>query len=359
MKKVSFNNLEKFEYLPYAKINLGAIKNNAKIIKNSTKALVCAVVKSNAYGHGLVESALAINEHCDCFAVCSLCEGVSLRIAGINKPIICLLPINNVRRALLYDITLCIHSIKYFKELNRFASKNGLKVNCHIAVNTGMNRLGIDNLNELDSCLKSNGNINITGIYSHFYNVESKKECETQFLSFLPFVQMAKLYNKEVIAHISASGGFVLNEKYHLDMVRIGIMNYGYCPIKSDIKLQRAMTVIAPLIQKRRVQAGENLLYGDYKTNTDLNLGIYAYGYANGVRYPLFSQINNSCMNICANLQQEKELIIMDNATKVAKKLKTIEYHVLTTFGNNCKRIYGDLNENYFGKIQGKKTCIF
>ena len=92
-KPFNFNRFKKLDYIPFAYINLNAIKSNARLIKSNTNALVCAVVKSNAYGHGLVESAWVINNYCDYFAVCDLYEGIKLRISGIEKPIICLTPI--------------------------------------------------------------------------------------------------------------------------------------------------------------------------------------------------------------------------------------------------------------------------
>ncbi|MBR3864107.1 MAG: alanine racemase [Clostridia bacterium] len=345
------NDFKKFDYLPFAYINLSAIKSNAKLIKCNTSALFCAVVKSNAYGHGLVESAWAINSYCDYFAVAELSEGVTLRISGIDKPIICLTPISDITRAIEYDITICVHNLNYFNNLNSFCLKNNLSIKVHIAVNTGMNRLGLDSINELDYCLKNAKIIKITGIYSHFYNSSSKRDAQNQFLRFLPFAQKAKGYNGQIVAHISASGGFVLDEKYHLDMVRIGLMLYGYSPIKSCFKLNKAMTVYAPLLQKRSLLRGQNLLYGSYKLNKDLQVGIYAYGYANGERKPIDNQINNSCMNICAIKSQRRFVTIMKNATTLARRFNTIEYQILTSFGNNCKRIYGEIDENYFGKI--------
>ncbi len=347
----NFNQFEKLDYIPFVHVNLGAITNNIKIIKQNTSALICAVVKSNAYGHGLVESAWAVNSYCDYFAVCELYEAIKLRISGIDKPIICLVPIKDITRASLYDITVCVHSLQYFKRLKAFCLKNQLYINVHIAVNTGMNRLGIDTLDELDYCLKISEFIKITGVYSHFFNVSSKVDTQKQFLHFLPFIERAKQVNEQIVTHISASGGFILNQKYHLDMVRIGLMLYGYSPIKTNLKLTKAMTVFAPLIQKRKLLSGQNLLYGDYKLNKDLQVGIYAYGYANGERRAIHTQINNSCMNICANSKNQKIITIMKNASVLARRFNTIEYQILTLFGNNCKRIYGELNENYFGKI--------
>lgn len=331
-----------FDFQPLAKISISALKHNAKIVKNNTRSLVCAVVKGDAYGHGLVECVRVFYPYCDYFAVCSLDEGVALRIAGIDKPILCLLPIKNLSRAITYDITVCINSVDYFLSANEFCKQRGVFLNAQIAVNTGMNRLGIDGLNQLKFCLFNANNIKITGVYSHFYNVKNKKHLLNQYQKFLPFYYFAKSFNSDIICHISASGAFSLGEQFHFDMVRVGIVMYGYNAINGTFKLKKAMKVVAPQLQERIVHKGDNLLYGNYKITKEKRVALYAYGYLNGFRRHNAGLLNNNCMNICASERIKKDILIMQSAATLAKALNTIEYEILTSFGNNCKRVYGD-----------------
>lgn len=324
------------EYTPKAIINLNALNHNAKVIQTAVNQPICGVIKSNAYGHGLVKSAFAIKNYCSFFAVCSLSEGIELRLAGITKPILCLLPINNILRANYYKITPTVHSVNYFKKVNAICKTAKISLGVHIAVNTGMNRLGLNNLSELSYCLNNQEWVKVQGLFSHFYNAKSLQDCTLQYNKFLPFVSYAKGKNNKIIAHISSSASVSLTNKFNLDMVRIGLLMYGYNAINGTFRLKKAMKVVAPTICKRHFLKGDNLLYGNYKMQQSKRVLICAYGYANGFRSPLNSQFNNSCMNVSALSKN----LLFTNAQKLAKELNTNEYDILTRFGNGCEKIY-------------------
>lgn len=328
------------EYQPVALINLTAISNNAKKIKKALNGKVfCAVVKSDAYGHGLIECARAVLPFCDYFAVASLQEGVNLRLAGINKPVLCLLPVKNLLRAITYNIEFAVHTPKYLLEVASLCERINKCANVHIAVNSGMNRLGLNSLDELDFVLKNTGKfVNISGVFSHFYSAENQEKSDKQFNTFAPFYERVKRNYEEVIGHIASSSSLLYGEKYLMDMARVGIAIYGYSAINGTFALEKIMKVVANKVQPRILNEGEQLLYGDYLLEENSSLGIYSYGYANGKRACSSNMLNNACMNLCAIKSEKNAVTVMDDASRFNKDY--IPYEVLTSFGLNCKRIY-------------------
>ena len=333
---------------PRAFIDLNAVKNNAKKVKSACKnAKLCAVVKSNAYGHGACEVANAIDKYCDYFAVATVSEGIALRFAGIVKPILCLLPDSDFLRASYYRLTLTVQSESDAQMLADFCLKSKSRIKFHLAVNSGMNRLGISTFSELLNIFNiiENSGADLDGVYSHFYNAKSDRTLQKQFKFFLPFVSAVKQKYKNAIAHISSSGALCKSDKYNLDMVRVGLLIYGYKPVNGTFSLKKAMIVKADCINKRQLKRGQNLLYGNYKVKRNTTAFILPYGYFNGLRTGLDGQLNNSCMNLCA---VKKNGVIVSDAATTARRAKTNCYNVLTAFGNGCKRIYfyGEQNEN-------------
>jgi len=340
------------EYAPVAIIDLSAIKSNVKQIKCKLKSRFCAVVKGDAYGHGLVECSRAIEPFCDYFAVGSLNEGVALRIAGITAPILCLLPVKNIARAVEYGIQFAVHSKEYLKQVDYICSSLGVSASVHIAVNSGMNRLGIDSLSELESAFNQKS-LKIEGVFSHLYNPSNKLDREAQLKRFLPFCEFAKQKNVNIITHLASSSILALEEKYALDMVRVGLAIYGYNAINAHFRLKPAMKIVAPVLNERSLNKGDSLLYGSYKVKNKEEVCICAYGYINGKRAGLNSGRNNACMNLCAINGAGDYKVIMDDAFACANRINGITYEVLTAMGNNCKRVYlrEKEYENYCGKI--------
>ncbi len=327
------------EYAPIAIIDLDAIKSNVKQIKSRLKARFCAVVKGDAYGHGLVECARVIEPFCDYFAVGSLSEGVALRIAGITAPILCLLPVKNVARAVEYDVQFTIHNEEYLKQVAYICSSIGATAKVHVAVNSGMNRLGIDNLSELENTFNQKS-LKIEGVFSHLYNPSNKIDREAQYKKFIPFRDLAKNKNANVITHLASSSVLALESKYGLDMARVGLAMYGYSAVNTHLRLKPAMKVVAPTLNKRNLNKGEALLYGNYKLKANEDLSICSYGYVNGKRIGLKEGRNTACMNLCAISGIDEYKVIMDDAFAYANRINGITYEVLTSMGNNCKRVY-------------------
>lgn len=326
-----------------AVVNLSRLRKNLLTIKNSivNGVKVCAVVKSNAYGHGLVPVATCIESQVDYFAVSFLEEGVRLRYAGITKPILILIPLldSELEIASRYDLSVAMQSVSQIKR----AVKRNLYLKVHLAVNTGMNRLGIDKISELNQILKviKNSSVRFQGIFSHFVS-SNEQSCKEQVKRFAPFVKIAKKFQPRVIVHICSSGT-MCSKSYCYDMVRVGLALYGYLP--NGIKMQKikpCMKIYAKKLCDRKLKVGENLLYGNYNLQTNSKISIIKYGYADGGDRTRGKDFNNRCMDMSAVKKCGKFYLVMSNADRLAQKTGTISYDILVKYTARCKYIYED-----------------
>lgn len=351
-----------------AVINLKNVKNNAlKIKKRLPKGCrFCAVVKADGYGHGGVEVATYIHDVADCFAVAFVSEGVKLRLSGVKKDILVLLPASDdeLDIAIEYNLTLSAFTKGAVEKINRVALEKNKKVKIHIKYNTGMNRLGVNGLDNLKALLEfslEKRGIIVDGVYSHYANPNDKISRERATNQFLLANKLVKGYNKNITCHISASGGFLHGQFF--DMVRVGILLYGYTPYITDkIAVKKALAVYSPVIQGRTVKAGDSALYGDCLAVSDTEISLIPYGYADGLfRAKISGQYNNRCMDISAvetkkikgvclskkidgfalnKVGGKKYIPVMVDAEKTAKEYDTISYEVLTKCALRAEKIY-------------------
>lgn len=333
-----------------AYVHLERLKKNARAIKARLKKdqKFCAVVKADAYGHGAPVVANALHSLCDCFAVAIVEEGVELRLSGITKDILVLIPPSkeNVSRAVAFNLTISVDNLKMIEWIESQSKAQNKITKVQIKYNTGMNRLGVDGLRALNQMAKKISDskwLYLDGLFSHFACPENKNERILAENKFLLANNLVKGYNNKAICHISASGGFLVGAKS--DMIRAGILLYGYKPFPSTaVSVRPVMKIYAPLIEKRKIKAGESALYGVCRAESDLELSLVRYGYADGLnRINIESQFNNRCMDVSAlyNCKATKRgVLIMDNADELAKKYQTISYEILTKSALRAEKIY-------------------
>ncbi|MBQ9514276.1 MAG: alanine racemase [Clostridia bacterium] len=330
-------------------INLATLRENAIAIKNRLNPCVkfCAVCKADAYGHGAEEVSNAIYDIVDCFAVALPEEGVKLRQCGIKKDILVLTPIvkYDIDSIVRHNLTACIDSLSTLKDVERVAKRYRTAVKVHIAINTGMNRFGMDDLDELKSAfefVKDKKYIAIEGIFSHFYNPQDERATKTQLKKFLLAKKVAICYNKDTVCHVSASGGLLRG--IQLDMVRVGILLYGYKPFKCNaISVKPVLKVYTHVIRTRRVKKNENVLYGDYPALKDEEYCILRWGYADGLfRKETKGKINNACMDAVAYRLNgtRKNAVRLPDADALAKNYDTISYEILTKITMRLRKEY-------------------
>ena len=333
-----------------AVINLNVLTENALAVKNKLNNGVkfCAVVKADAYGHGACVVANALYPYVDCFAVALPEEGVALRLAGIDKEILCLNPPLSGDASLIaeYGLTATAYTFKHIDLLQSAAKKRKVNLNVHLKFNAGMNRQGVDGLDKLTELLEyawAKKWVNITGTYAHLSAPENKNALKSQINKFLLANNLVKGYNNKVTCHVSASGGFL--KGVEADMVRIGILLYGYKPFKSNyVKVKPVMKVYAPSLCKRTLNAGESALYGNRLATEQTDLTLVRYGYADGLfRKETGGQFNNRCMDLTALINPQKSdygYAIMTDADETAEKYGTISYEVLTKSALRAEKIY-------------------
>ena len=283
-----------------AEINLSAITQNFKLIKSRTTADVLAVVKADAYGHGLIPVSKALEEAgADWFGTALLEEAINLRKAGILKPIISwLTPLGeDFKSAIDLDIDLGIPSIDLLDEVIKAASLTGKAARIHLEIDTGMSRGGV--LSEWDQLIKSVlvgvnlKQLKVIGIWSHFARADEPAELmnQEQLSLFEEKVNQAKTAGIDAqFIHIANSAALFTNKSTHKNIIRSGIALFGLSPdIKtigdsSSLGLKPAMKLKAKLNLVKEVKAGSSVGYGGTAVlKSDTKLGVVALGYADGI----------------------------------------------------------------------------
>jgi len=298
------------------RINYDAIVQNARYFKHILgQTKLCAVLKNNAYGHGAARVASALSGIADFFAVGSLQEAVS--VEPFCQNVLILLPLSQKREIQIaasrgFSLTVdSFFTLKAVQNALRDDISAGKKVKIHLALETGMNRLGFSYeqlpqlAREIDCSV-----VEIEGIFSHFWG-ESKNSCDKQKQKFMlgyNFLSNNLRATRRPIAHIANTAATLSNDDYHLDMARIGLGIYGY----GSERLVSAKKVTASVIAAREVKKGQTIGYGaTYIFPRDTRIAIVNVGYANGfsrvlapakvkIGQNIFPTVGNICMAMCA-----------------------------------------------------------
>jgi len=366
-----------------AEISLLAIADNLKLIKSKTNAQVLAVVKADAYGHGLIQvGKAAADAGADWLGTALLEEGITLRNSGIKIPIISwLTPLGeDFKAAINLDIDLSISSIELLTEVIS-AGKSVKKIpRIHVEVDTGMSRGGVGDdwqlfLNELSKAVAAN-EINIVGIWSHFARADEPDEVmnKEQLAVFEDRIKSASAAGiKAEFIHISNSAASLTNKSAHKNIIRWGIGLYGLSPDLNNLgdskslNLKPAMRLKAKLHLVKTVKAGVSVGYGGTAiTKSDTKLGVVTLGYADGIprnannlagvfvggkRAPLIGRVSMDqfVVDLGSNslAKTGDEVIVFGDgaggeytADEWAKASGTINYEIVTRIGSRVPRIY-------------------
>ena len=278
-------------------IDLDRIKHNIEAIKSKIgDARLLGVIKADAYGHGVVEVAKEIEHDCAFFGVAVIEEAIELRKAGFTTPILVLGRVEPYYSDLLvkYDIRPSIFSLEDAKSLSDEAVRQGKTALYHIAVDTGMSRIGFQVTQaDADICkeIAKLPGIAAEGVFTHFATADEKDLTKTlrQKEKFGKFVEMLSARGIDPqIKHTNNSAG-VMNFDDHYDLVRAGIVIYGMYPSedldKSKLGVLPAMKWIAEISHVKTLEAGREVSYGGtYITKKETVVATVPVGYADG--YP-------------------------------------------------------------------------
>ncbi len=283
----------------YVKIDLDAIARNIDAVRQKAGKAVMAVVKADAYGHGAVQVAKILQDKADFFGVSSMLEAQELRRAGIETPILILghTPASAYAMAVRQSIRLTIFRYEDALAFSEEALRLGQTGKIHLAVDTGMSRLGFQVTEEdADLCAAIAGlpGLCVEGLFSHFATADHAdlSRAREQEQRFLAFDRMLKQRRVTVpIRHLDNSAG-ILNFENRYEMVRCGIATYGMYPSgevnTGDVKLEPALQWVSRVVNLRLLPAGREVSYGGtFVTQRPTLVATIPVGYADGYRRSL------------------------------------------------------------------------
>ena len=387
----------------WVEINKKALQNNIqqfqKLIGGSPphqafgsegKVKLMAVVKANAYGHGLVETAKIV-QGLDALwlGVDSIDEAIEIRKARIDAPILILgyTLLSRLEDVVKYDLRQVVYNKETIEKFGSLAPKNKVKV--HLKVETGTSRQGLEKeeLLELAKFIKKYPQIEIEGAYTHYANIEDTTDHSYAQQQLQRFKQALDLLDKNSIKipikHTACSAAVILFSETYFDMVRLGISMYGLWPSKETfvsaqekgrkISLRPVLTWKTKVAQIKKIKAGTPISYGlTERTSQDSKIAVLPVGYWDGYDRKLSGVANvlikgkrckmlgRVCMNMIMvdvshilDIKLEDEVVLLGvqgdpltklgaseiSADELAQKIGTINYEVVTRINPLIPRI--------------------
>jgi alanine racemase len=278
------------------RIDLNAIRDNVARLRAGTEAEVMAVVKADAYGHGMLPAArAALAGGATWLGVCTLGEALELRRAGISAPVLAWLlsPGQPLDEAIAEGVDLSAASLGLLAEIVTAAGRAGRPARVHLKIDTGLARGGATvadwpALVEAAAKAEADGHLEVVGAWSHFVyadapghpTIDGQIEAFTEGLAAAERLGVNPRYR-----HIANSAATLTRPDAHFNLVRPGIAVYGLSPIEGEtFGLRPAMTVRARVMLTKRVPAGQGVSYGHtYATRAETTLAVVPLGYADGV----------------------------------------------------------------------------
>ena len=356
-------------YRTHVEIDLGAIRRNAETIKASTRKRLIAVVKANAYGHGVVPVTKALQGVADMFAVATVEEGVELRQAGVQEPILVLFSSLPEQASLIVEHGL-VPTISDWKFANRLNAIALDKISAHVNVNTGMNRYGVHwtEAAQFLNRLKTLDRLAVKGVFTHLATADETDKSYV-FVQIERFASvLEELRNGGELVHAANSAATLAVPESHFDAVRPGLVLYGVYPVaERPIKLEPALTWKTRIGWVGSLSEGEGVSYGlTYKAPHQTRVAMVQIGYGDGypralsnagevliggARRPIVGRV---CMDVSIvrlesmdNVSVGDEVVLIgkqkDSEIRVdalAHRAGTISYEILTQIGTRVPRIF-------------------
>jgi alanine racemase len=359
-------------------INLDAIAANYKTLKSLTDAKVMAIVKADAFGHGMIEVSKKLESvNVDMLATADFEEAEQIRAAGIKSPLMAWLhgKDTDFSSAIKNDIQIGLSTVEGLESVASAVDKVSKVAQLHLKVDTGLGRNGaaladwpkvIAKAVELEAA----GKVKLVGVFSHLSGTSEKADMD-QLAVFEEAVAKAKALGANFeYRHLAASGATLNYKNTHLDMVRTGIALYGLDPNPetraASFGLVPAMRVSSEVVSVKQVPAGHGVSYGYLHTTKEpTTLALVPFGYAeglprvatgkasvllNGKRYPILARIAMDQFVLDVGNDSVKvgdEVVIFGDAKKgeptaeeLADAAGTINYEIVTRIGGRAKRVF-------------------
>lgn len=350
----------------WLEINLSALKYNLQQIRKrlNNKAKILAVVKDNAYGHGLIPvSQKLVREKVDYLGISNVAEGRELRGAGIRTSILNLGVISSkeeTEEVVRHNIVQTVCSRKIADLLNKEAGRRNKRVKVHLKIDTGMGRLGVfaEEGIKLAKYISARKNLHLEGIFTHFPDAKDKKFTLSQIRNFKVFLQgLIKEGIDFIYQHSANSAAFLNLPETWLNLIRPGLILYGIYP---DIYLNKKLKIKPVLSWKTRVvyikdiPKGWSVGYGrTWTAKKKERIAVLSIGYGGGYFYSLsnkarvlirgkfFPLVGSVCMDqtmvrINRDIKIGDEVVLIGRqgdkqikTEELAKLSKTIPYEIV------------------------------
>lgn len=374
--------------LNWVEIDAAALENNLREFRRrlGPGSKLGAVVKSNAYGHGMLEAAtIARKAGADWLCVNNLDEGVRLREAGHDAPILVMgyVPVADLDTVVARDLQPVVYNEASVDGLGAAALRHGRPAKIHLKVETGTHRQGVEEerVTEFVGRILATRGVELAGVYTHFANIEDTTDhafAESQIAAFDRAVGLVRAAGAvEVLAHSACSAATVLFNRTHRDLARIGISLYGLWSSretyvsclergKPSLALRPVLSWKTRIAQVKTVPEGGFVGYGcTYRATRTLRIAVLPVGYYEGYdrrlsnlghvlirgrRAPIRGRV---CMNMCMvdvtdipGAQLEDEVVLIGaqedevvGADQVAAWCGTINYEVVTRIHERLPRV--------------------
>lgn len=378
----------------WAEIDLDAVKFNIRNIKKKVgDKEIIAVVKADAYGHGAIDLApVLMGNGASKLAVAIITEALELIENNIDAPIMILgyTPLEYGDILIKNDIEQTVYDLEYAKGLSKIALSFGKKAKIHIAIDTGMGRIGFlpssESIKMIEEISELEG-ISIEGLFTHFAtsDEENKEYTYEQFSKLNNIISKLKEIGIDIpLKHASNSGAIMDLPETYLDAVRAGIILYGYYPSeevnKEYLDIRNVMTVKTKVCHIKELDKDMYVSYGRaFKTDKKSIIATLPIGYADGysrllsgkakviINGKLVPVVGRICMDQCmidvtdaGKVKVGDEVIILGsegdlkfNADNMAEAMGTINYEILCMIKQRIPRVY---KEN--GKVINVRNYI-
>ncbi|MCL2720669.1 MAG: alanine racemase [Treponema sp.] len=363
-----------------ALIYLDRFKENINLVKDKIgeKRLICVPIKADAYGHGALQIAkTSLESGAFCFGVAAVSEGVELRKGGIKAPILVFSQSNpdDIPEIIENNLTPFISDIEFASILNEEAGLKNAKLSIHIKIDTGMGRMGcsIDEALQLTHHIMSCSNLKLEGIATHLAVSDSNEKEDTEFTKiqierFKTVIDKIRAEGIDPgIVHAANSGAILQHPESYLDMVRPGLLLYGYNTVNDD-SVKPVMELRSTVVLIKKIKKGETVSYGrTWTADKDTFIAIISAGYAdglprlasnkwqvtiNGKTFPLIGRVSmdQCCVNLCTDdvknlpVKRWDEVIIFgalkQDAASLAQIAQTIPYEITCNINMRVPRVY-------------------
>lgn len=361
----------------FATVSLSRLRANLAAVKAHVEpAKVMAVLKANAYGHGLEAVARCLAPQADAFGVALVEEGIALRTLGIEREILVMGGIwsRQIPLFLEHSLSFTVPSLARLAEIDEAAAALGRTARVHIKVDTGMERIGVHHYSAgplLEAAARS-PHVEVAGIYSHFANADATDLAPTRlqlerFLEVLRFYELRSI--EPPLRHIAGSAALLRLPEANLDMVRPGILLYGVYPHEGaprPVAVKPALSWRTRVVYFKVVEPGSPVSYGStWRSDHRVRLVTVPVGYGDGyfralsnraqvvLRGQRHPQVGRVCMDqMMVNIEWSEghngdEVILIGEqggaavtVEELAEWAGTIPYEVLTAISARVPRIY-------------------